>query len=74
MEISSAGGPRSATHASSGLEARAGSTQVVSSLQPLSLRLGHLLLLPSLGSGRETRAAGRRRGPFIHPRTGASYR
>ena len=39
MEISSAGGPRSATHASSGPEARAGSTQVVSSLQPLFLRL-----------------------------------
>ena len=39
MEISSAVGPRSATHTSSGPEARAGSTQVVSSLQPLSLRL-----------------------------------
>lgn len=38
MEISSAAGPRSATHAPRGPEARAGSTQVVSSLQPLSLR------------------------------------
>lgn len=38
MEISSAAGLRSATHAPSGPEARAGSTQAVSSLQLLSLR------------------------------------
>ena len=35
---------------------------------------GHLLPLPSQGSRWETRAAGRRRAPFIHPGMGASYR
>jgi hypothetical protein len=75
MEISSAAGLRSATHAPSGPEARAGSTQAVSSLQLLSLRApgASCRFLPG-GAGGGTRAAGRRRGPFIHPGTGASYR
>lgn len=73
MGILSLMGLRSVIHAGlflevSDPEARAGSSQEAVSLQPLSLWApGSSCHFLPRGAGRETRAAGRRRGPFHAP-------